>query len=354
MNWKFPGIWRATRQAGIPTGIPWKNIGSRQGVVLKDEFDLPNKPCQWTPFDRKYALMLRDPLVKSFGKTLKNFLNACDNADLEAETENLKDQIRKKWAVRIYVPETTIQGLTDFWFPTALEVHASVKDARGNSSMVLQGNENTGFKITRTSFQDNNLIYCESHKIPINIDPSLLTLNDAQLVKNAVWEIVKADIVKERGAKKGRALTIPPREPIALAEVLHCRLDSFVKYVQWFDLKEAGLSFRLIALGWFSIKNLEKREVMFENQIDKKKKNRLGTPIKGEEAVRAGYDLIYRAIFRNSAPIHASHISNLEKYDCPRHGQDCPDDCDFLARFLKAVYNEIKDTPLKEKLINFA
>jgi hypothetical protein len=158
-----------------------------RGVVLKDEFDLPNKPCQWTPFDRKYALMQRDPLVKSFGKTLKKFLKSLNDSDLESEAENLKEQIRKKWAVRIYIPEPTIQGLTDFWFPTALEVHASVEDARGNSSMVLQGNENTGFKITRTSFQENNLIYCESHKIPTIIDPSLLTLNDAQLVKNAVW-----------------------------------------------------------------------------------------------------------------------------------------------------------------------
>ena len=151
---------------------------------MKDEFDFPAKPCQWTPFDRKYALMQRDPLVKSFGNTLKKFLKARNDSDLEAETENLKDQIRKKWAVRIYIPETTIQGLTDFWFPTALEVHSSVEDARKDYSMVLQGNEDTGFKITWASFEHNNLIYCEPHKIPIIIDPSLLTLNDAQMVKD--------------------------------------------------------------------------------------------------------------------------------------------------------------------------
>ena len=95
--------------------------------------------------------------------------------------------------------------------------------------MVLQGNEDTGFKITWASFKDNHLIYCAPHKIPIIIDPSLLTLNDAQIVKTAVWDIVKAEIEKQRSIVKGRALTIPPREPKALSEVLHCRPDIFLK-----------------------------------------------------------------------------------------------------------------------------
>lgn len=134
-----------------------------------------------------------------------------------------------------------------------------------------------GFKIIWASFEDNNLIYCEPHKIPIIIDPSLLTLNDAQLVKNAVWDIVKAEIVKARSAIKGRALTIPPREPSALAEVLYCRPDSFVKYLRWYDLKMAGLSFRLIALIEFFSK-AEDREKKFERHIGMKKSPELGYP----------------------------------------------------------------------------
>lgn len=320
---------------------------------MKNEFDFPNKPCQWTPFDRKYALMQRDPLVKSFGNTLKKFLKARNDSDLEAETENLKDRIRKKWAVRIYIPETTIQGLSDFWFPTALEVHASVEDARGNSSMVLQGNEDTGFKISWASFEDNNLIYCEPHKIPIIIDPSLLTLNDAQLVKNAVWDIVKAEIVKAQSAIKGRALTIPPREPSALAEILHCRPDSFVKYLRWYDLKMAGLSFRLIALIEFFSK-AEDREKKFERHIGMKKKPRIGLPVKGESTIREGFGLIYKAIFRTSAPTQEDLISTMETYNCPEHGQACDDpDCDYKNNWLIDFENSQKEKFLKEQLRPF-
>ncbi|OGR26502.1 MAG: hypothetical protein A2139_05915 [Desulfobacca sp. RBG_16_60_12] len=82
---------------------------------MKDECEFPAKPCQWTPFDRKYALMQRDPLIKNYGNILKKWLKARNDSDLAAKADNLADQIRRKWAVRIYIPETTIQGLTDFW-----------------------------------------------------------------------------------------------------------------------------------------------------------------------------------------------------------------------------------------------
>ena len=193
---------------------------------MKDEFDFSKKPCQWTPFDRKYALIQRDPLVKHYDNIFKKWLKARNDSDLKAKVDNLADQIRKKWAVKIYIPETTIQGLTDVWFPTGLAVYVSVKDARENISIVLQGKEGTRLKITSVSFERNGLIYCPPHKIPIIIDPTLLTLNDAQIVKTAVWDIVKAEIEKRRSIVKGRALTIPPREPKALSKVFHCRPDS--------------------------------------------------------------------------------------------------------------------------------
>jgi len=319
---------------------------------LKDEFDLPDKPCQWTPFDRKYALMQRDPLVKSFGNTLKKFLKNRNDSDLEAETENLKKQIRKKWAVKIYIPETTIQELSDFWFPTALEVHSPVEDARKDFSMVLQGNEDAGFKITWASFKDNHLIYCEPHKIPIIIDPSLLTLNDARIVKTAVWDIVKAEIEKQRSIVKGRTLTVPPREPKALAEVLHCRPDSFVKYLRWYDLKKAGLPFRLIALiEFFNIPDA--KEVKFKQYADLKKKPRIGMSVKGESTVREGYNLINRAIFRNSALLHQEHVSILEEYNCPNHRQDCTINCDYFKQWITIFDREEKARPQQDQINKF-
>ena len=296
--------------------------------------------------------MQRDPLVKSFGNTLKKFLKARNDSDLEAETENLKDQIRKKWAVKIYIPETTIQGLSDFWFPTALEVHSSVEDARKDYSMVLQGNEDTGFKITWASFKDNHLIYCPPHKIPIIIDPSLLTLNDARLVKTAVWDIVKAEIVKVRSTIKGKALTIPPGEPRELAEVLHCRPDSFVKYLHWYDLKKAGLPFRLIALIEFFNKP-EAKEVKFNQYVSLEKKPKIGMSVKGESTVREGYNLINRAIFRNSPLSEQEHYSILEEYKCPNHGQDCTLNCDYFKRWVTMFNREEKARPQQDKIFKF-
>jgi hypothetical protein len=58
----------------------------------------------------------------------------------------------------------------------------------------------------------------------------------------------------------------------------------------------AGLSFRLIALIEFFTKNTEDREQKFEQHILMKKRPRFGSYIKGESTIRAGFNLIYRAI----------------------------------------------------------
>jgi hypothetical protein len=55
-------------------------VPSRE-VALKDQCDFPAKPCQWTPFDRKYALMQRDPLIKNYGNILKKWLKARNDSD---------------------------------------------------------------------------------------------------------------------------------------------------------------------------------------------------------------------------------------------------------------------------------
>lgn len=319
---------------------------------MKDEFDFPAKPCQWTPFDRKYALMQRDPLIKNYSNILKKWLKARNDSDLAAKADNLADQIRKKWAVRIYIPETTIQGLTDFWFPTTLDVYISVEDAREKSSMVLQGKDDTGFKITCASFKRNHLIYCPPHKIPIIIDPTLLTLIDARIVKTAVWDIVKAEIEKQRNIVKGRALTIPPREPKALSEVLHCHPDTFLKYLRWYDLKKLGLPFRLIALIEFFNKP-DAKEGKFKHYASLKKKPKIGTSVKGESTVREGYNLINRAIFRNSALSQQEHFSILEDYNCPNHGKDCTLDCDYLKQRVAIFDIEEKARPQQDQIYKF-
>ena len=111
-----------------------------------------------------------------------------------------------------------------------------------------------GLKVIFASFHDNGLVHCEPHKIPIIIDPTILTLHDGETVKEEVWEIVKAEIGKHKKTIKGRDFAVPAKEPEELAPVLRCKDETFEKYLRWYDLKMAGLSFRSIAMREFHFK----------------------------------------------------------------------------------------------------
>lgn len=195
--------------------------------------------------------------------------------------------------------------------------------------------------MTYASFDDNNLIHCPSHKIPIIIDPTILTLKDENLIKEAVWDIVKLEIGKNNRTIKGRDFAIPAKEPEELAPILRCKPKTFEKYLHWYDLKEAGLSFRLIALIEFRSKP-EERDQKFEAAINKKKKFKPGLPVKGESTIREGYNKIYRAIKRESAPTQEDQIPTSGKYNCPDHGRDCPEDCAYLQWWYSDFNNKNK------------
>ena len=67
------------------------------------------------PVVRKAELMFRDDLVKNYiEKSLQWFKN-CFDAALTNEVEQLKKQVREKWNAGIYFPESTKQGVTDWW-----------------------------------------------------------------------------------------------------------------------------------------------------------------------------------------------------------------------------------------------
>jgi hypothetical protein len=299
--------------------------------------------------DRKHVLMIRDPLVQSYDNKFKLWLNNHDDENLRIEVSQLENQVEEKWAVEIYIPETTIQGLTDFWFPVAPTIYVAVKDARNDCMIRIENNK----QIFSASFKKNGLIYCDPHKIPIIIDPTILTINDAKIVKKAVWDIIKAEVGKQRSTIKGRTFAVPPKEPEALAAVFRCRSKSFTKYLRWYDLKQAGLSFRLIALIEFFTKNTEDREQKFERHVGMKKKPRIGLPVNGESTIREGFGLIYQAIFRTSPPTKEDLIPTSELYNCPHHVQDCPEDCDYLNRWYTDFENKYKERSLKEQLSPF-
>jgi len=133
------------------------------------------------PVDRKYELMIRDDLFNNYiEKSMQWLRNPYDEA-LTKEVEQLKKQVKDKWNARIHWPESTIQGVTDFWM-LVREPYAAVEDARSGGTLRIDKNG----EITFASFKGNGLIHCPPHKIPIIIDPAILTLNDAKTIKEAV------------------------------------------------------------------------------------------------------------------------------------------------------------------------
>lgn len=315
------------------------------------------------PVDIKYKLMIRDDEFNDYIEKYRQWLKNPNNEALTKEVEQLKKQVKDKWNARIHWPESTIQGVTDFWM-LVREPYKAVVDARVGGTMILPLEEeglNLG-KMIFTSFKDNGLIHCPLHKIPIIIDPTILTLHDGETVKEDVWKIVKAEILnrkntiksrdipddlvsflpdymEQKTTIKGRDFAVPPKEPKDLAAVLRCHSEKFEKYLHWYDLMEEGLTFRLIALIEFHSKP-EDREQKFKEQISRKKKVRNIGPVEEADMVRKGVGLIHQAIYRKPMSARKRHTTPLKKYNCPHHSwnpntQDwnCDADCEYLKSY---------------------
>lgn len=327
------------------------------------------------PVERKYSLMLRDPLVHKLDEKHKQWRKNCFDETLTNEVDQLKKDVRKKWNAGIYWPETTLQGVTDFWLPTS-SVYEAVEDVRETARSKGHVFIDKDGKLT---FLDvNGLVYCPPHKIPIIIDPTILTLHDGETVKEVVWDIIKAEIekrkdtsksinfpddlvdflpigyIEEKKTIKGRKCAVPAKEPDALAAVFRCHTETFIKYLRWYDLKmKGGLPFRLIALIEFHSKP-EDREQKFAEHINRREKVKIRKRVKGESTIKAGFDMIYRAIERKSTPTQEDQIPTMgEKYDCPDHGRECPEGCVYLDRWYLDFDNKNKMPSLKEKLSSF-
>jgi len=322
------------------------------------------------PVDRKYELMMRDPLFQRFLEKERNRLRNPHDEALRKEAWSLNQQVWEKWRAGIHWPETTIQGLTDFWM-FVRPPHKAVVDAREGGTIII----NEKGELIIVSFRDNGLIFCESHKIPLIIDPTILTLHDIQAVKDEVGEIIKAEIEKRRQAIRGEKplddqaaimgpenqredegatetpYSCPPGEPAALAPIFRCRQETFEKYLRWYDLKMAGLPFRLIALVE-SISEPNTKEQRFKDLLALKRKPKIGERVRGESAVRAGFNKIFKAIHRKPAPVKEDQISTLGKFHCPEHGTECDGKCGYLQSWLLNFEAQYKESGLKECLLN--
>jgi hypothetical protein len=299
--------------------------------------------------NRKYLLMQRDPLVDEYVKKWYQWRSNCFDETLTKETEQLAEKVRRKWNAIIYWPKPTRLGMSDFWGITS-PVYAGVRDERENARREehLFINKEDG-KITLLKCK--GLVSCRPHEIHIIIDPTILTSKNALAVKKAVWDIVESEIGKQNKTIKGRNFAIPAKEPEALAAVFRCKPEKFEKYLRWYDLKNVGLTFRLIALIEFRSKP-EEREQKFEEQIRRKEKSKNLGPVEGESTIRAGYNIIHRAIFRTPAPTQEDLILASGKYNCPEHGESCSDyqDCAYREHWLVDFDNRNKMPSLIARL----
>jgi len=191
-----------------------------------------------------------------------------------------------------------------------------------------------------------------------------LTLYDAQMVKEAVWDIVKPEIGKHNKTIKGRNLAIPTKEPEELAAVFRCKPENFEKYLRWHDQWERGLYLRFITYVEMKVTDPKKREELFEKYAKADKKPQtitismpddLASAIERKENnVRKGVDIIYFAIHRKERPSKTSSTKlppKIRKSNCPNHPEidgetKCPLDCPYLIAYLQDFIQDFeKDMP---------
>jgi len=306
------------------------------------------------PVGRKYLLMLRDPLVLKLAEIHKQWRSNCFDEALTKEVEQLKGQVRDKWNDGIYWPETTLQGVTDYWLVTT-HPYEAVKDMREDAKRKghliieeIDGKLNLSFRNV------SNFISCSPHEITLTINPRILTLNNAKSIKKKVWEVIKLEIEKQDNHPGN---LIPSEEPEALAPILRCRQKTFENYLRWYDQWMRGLSFRRITYIELTFTDPLKREELFRKCSDAKNITVITSSMPDdlrrsitakENAVRKGVDLIYFAIHRtkrfsdsppeeitttphNGRPHKCTHDASTCLVDCPS-----PPDCTSYQKLLQA------------------
>jgi hypothetical protein len=330
-------------------------------ITIQDEFYLADQLRKWTTAERKYALIIRDPLTYRYDRKLLEWLKDQSNENLSGEVNNLHQELEIKWRFRIYIPRVVMDNVEEAlsriergfiirpWRPKFAQPQ-KVHDLRRHPGHLITDRK-THQIIISTGYEDNGLIYCPPPLIPIAIDPTMLTLRDAERVMKAVWNMVKPEIKKlQDGKGPGWTPVAPGGEPEALAEVLRCRPANFEKYLWWYDLHtEEDLAFRVIALLESTISTIEDPErwkAIFEKMIGGRKPTKIRKKVKGESAVRKGHDLIQFAIHRKKRLDAEDKLPPPGGFKCPVHEgiNNCPLDCEYLVKWWKDRTKQFKDS----------
>src|SRR5665647_506848 len=79
-------------------------------ITIQDEFYLADQLRKWTTAERKYALIIRDPLTYRYDRKLLEFLKDQGNENLSGEVNNLRQELEIKWRFRIYIPRVVMDN----------------------------------------------------------------------------------------------------------------------------------------------------------------------------------------------------------------------------------------------------
>jgi hypothetical protein len=328
-------------------------------VTVQDEFFLAEIPRAWTTIERKYALIIRDPLTRKFDKKLLELLRDQGNESLSGEVNRSAQELEGKWNFRIHIPravqENPEEALSRLeagliyrpWRPIFAKPQA-IKDLRKQTGYLIMDQKTR--TIINIGYENTGLIYCPPPLIPLAFDPTMLTHHDIDMVVKTVKSLLVAEIKKSRGVNRTDWTPVAPGgEPEELAKVLRCRPENFEKYLRWFDLHMAGIPFRLIAHYESTISDPEKREAVFEKVIVAKKTPKVRKKVKTESAVTKGHDLILFAIYRKRSVSDEDKVQLFGEYKCPDHeGNNCPVDCGYLIGWMKSFDRTFKDAYPRE------
>ena len=323
-------------------------------VTIQDEFYLTGLPREWTIAERKYALIIRDPLTHKFDRKILEWLSDQNNEGLSGDLNNLHQELEVKWRFRIYIPRAVLDNVEEAlsrlelglirrpWRPIFPKPQ-TIRDLRKGFGHLIIDRKTQ--QIINTGYEDTGLIFCRPPIIPIGIDPTMLTLHDADRVMKAVWDIVKSEIKKLQGEhRQGWTPVSPGGEPEALAKVLRSRPTNFEKYLKWYDLHVAGLPFRLIAHYESAIEDPERREIIFEKVIGARKNPKVRKPVKIESAVKKGFALFQLAIHRKKSLDDEDKFSLFKPFKCPDHkDNNCSPDCEHFVKWMKDYNKCFKD-----------
>lgn len=354
-SWSWPpdlfshGNWRRLQALGL------------KSITIQDEFFILELPREWTAAERKYALIIRDPLTHRYDKKLLEWLRDQSNERLTEEVINLDHELEMKWSFSIQIPRVVMDNLEEAlsriemghiirpWRPIFANLQA-IRDLRKAFPRPVR-DQKTGVIII-TGYE-TGLIFCPPPLIPIAIDPTRLTLHDLGWIMKAVRDIVKPEIEKSRGENCQSWTPISPRgEPEALARVLRCRPENFEKYLQWYDLRTAGLPFRLIAYYESTIIDPDRRKEILENVIRARKNPKVRKEVESESAVKKGVSLIMFAIHREKAPSDQDKILLFGDFNCPDHkDNECSLDCNYLIEWLGRFDKQFKDSYRRYDLV---